>query len=122
MKVCFNGWFSGFIEKTNPGITVDFFLQLFEKVYHEKCEIGLLQDSKILCEFDMLIGSPSVVNIKTWLHTYLFSGEFTFNKKNIEKEALKFTLGDTQKANNLLNWKAETSLEKGINILIKNIR
>ena len=54
--------------------------------------------------------------------SYLFSGEFTFNKKNIEKEALKFTLGDTQKANNLLNWKAETSLEKGINILIKNIR
>ena len=33
MKIYFNGWFSGFIEKTNPGLHVDFFLNLFEKVY-----------------------------------------------------------------------------------------
>ena len=33
MKIYFNGWFSGFDDKTNPGLHIDFFLSLFEKVY-----------------------------------------------------------------------------------------
>ena len=40
MKICFNGWFSGFDDKTNPGLHIDFFLNLFEKVYGEPCEKG----------------------------------------------------------------------------------
>jgi hypothetical protein len=55
MKIFFNGWFSGFLDKTNPGVTVDFFLELFKNVYNETCEIGNENDSDILCEFDMLI-------------------------------------------------------------------
>ena len=35
MKICFNGWFSGFDDKTNPGLHIDFFLNLFEKKYME---------------------------------------------------------------------------------------
>lgn len=77
MKIYFNGWFGGFEDKTNPGLHVDFFLDLFEKVYDEKCEIGSFEESNILCEFDMLIGSSSLVKSKQWKHTYLFSGEST---------------------------------------------
>jgi hypothetical protein len=86
MKVYFNGWFSGFMEKTNAGLNVDFFLELFEKVYSEKCFIGSFSNSDILCEFDMLLdcNSLSALTVRTWRHTYLFSGESTLkcNKKN----------------------------------------
>ena len=87
MKVYFNGWFSGFIDKKNPGLNVDFFLELFSKVYSEKCVIGSLSDSDILCEFDMLLdcNSSSALRFRSsWRHTYLFSGESTLkcNKKN----------------------------------------
>jgi len=77
MKIYFNGWFSGFEDKTNPGLHIEFFLSLFEKVYEESCEIGDIQNSDILCEFDMLIGSSSFVKTNKWKHTYLFSGEST---------------------------------------------
>ena len=51
MKVLFNGWFSGFIDKTNPGLNYDFFINLFNKVYEEKCEIGTIENSEILTIF-----------------------------------------------------------------------
>ncbi len=84
MKIYFNGWFSGFEDKTNPGLHMEFFLDLFEKVYGEKCEKGSILDSIVLCEFDMLIGSASATNKKQWKHTYLFSGESSLkcNKQN----------------------------------------
>ena len=86
MKIFFNGWFSGFLDKTNPGLQVDFFLNLFEKIYNEKCDIGDLNDSVILCEFDMLISSKTLYNAKKWKHTYLFSGESKLlcNKANYD--------------------------------------
>lgn len=78
MKIYFNGWFSGFLDKTNPGIQVDFFLELFKLVYEENCEIGNLNDSDILCEFDMLIDCPgTLIRYKKWKQTYLFNGETT---------------------------------------------
>ena len=78
MKIFFNGWFSGFIDKTNPGLNADFFLNLFEIVYNEKCEIGNANDSDILCEFDMLLDCPgSFIKYKAWKQTYLFNGEST---------------------------------------------
>ena len=78
MKVFFNGWFSGFLDKTNPGIQVDFFLELFKNVYNEDCYIGNTNDSDILCEFDMLINCPgTLIRHKKWKHTYLFNGEST---------------------------------------------
>lgn len=79
MKVLFNGWFGGFIDKTNPGLNYEFFINLFNKVYQEKCELGTIENSEILCEFDMLIGSKSLVKYKKWKTTYLFSGESTLN-------------------------------------------
>ena len=82
MKVFFNGWFSGFIDKTNPGLHVGFFIDLFEKVYMQPCEIGTFENSEILCEFDMLLDTNgSKVNNKQWLQSYLFSGESTLKCK-----------------------------------------
>ena len=76
MKIFFNGWFSGFLDKTNPGLHVTFFLELFKLVYNENCEIGNVDDSNILCEFDMLLDcAGSFVKNKKWKHTYLFNGE-----------------------------------------------
>lgn len=86
MKVFFHGWFGGFIDKTNPGLNADFFLNLFEKVYSEKCELGTLDDSEILCEYmaiyseTMAMNSESVLNKKKWKNTYCFSGESWTNK------------------------------------------
>ncbi len=76
MKIFFNGWFGGFIDKTNPGLNYTFFINLFEKVYQKKIEIGTLDNSEILCEFDMLLDTTgTMVHKKKWFHTYLFSGE-----------------------------------------------
>jgi hypothetical protein len=78
MKILFNGWFSGFLNKENPGLTVYFFLELFKKVYNEECEISDINNSEVLCEFDMLIDCPgSVVQAKKWTTTFLFNGEST---------------------------------------------
>jgi hypothetical protein len=78
MKIFFNGWFSGFLDKTNFGVTVDFFLELFKKVYNEDCEISSLDDSDILCEFDMLLDCHgTMINYKKWRTTFLFNGEST---------------------------------------------
>jgi len=78
MKIYFNGWFSGFLNKENPGVTSDFFLELFKKVFNEECKIGNIDNSQILCEFDMLIDCPgTLVNAKKWHTTFLFNGEST---------------------------------------------
>jgi hypothetical protein len=78
MKIYFNGWFSGFMDKTNPGLHVDFFLNLFEKVYNEVCEIGGIQNSEVLCEFDTLLNCRgTLTKYKKWKYKYLFSGEST---------------------------------------------
>ena len=78
MKILFNGWFSGFFNKENPGVTVDFFLELFKNVYNETCEIGNINDSEVLCEFDMLLSCPGTfVRAKKWRTTFLFNGEST---------------------------------------------
>jgi len=77
MKIYFNGWFSGFFDKTNPGIHVGFFITVFEHVYNETCVVGTLNDSDVLCEFDMLIGCNTEVKTRGWKQSYLFSGEST---------------------------------------------
>lgn len=77
MKIFFNGWFGGFLEKTNPGLNYTFFISLFEKVFDTKIELSNYKDSEILCEFDMLINSKSYVKKKKWKYTFLFSGEST---------------------------------------------
>lgn len=86
MKIYFHGWFGGFIDKTNPGLNYEFFINLFTNVYNETCEIGILEDSDILCEYMAIYSntfqmhSESALNKKKWKHTYCFSGESWTNK------------------------------------------
>jgi len=80
MKVFFNGWYGGFFEKTNPGLHVKFFLDLFKKVYNQDCQVGTLEESSILCEFCMLINTKTKLKEKKWKHTFMMSGESYTNK------------------------------------------
>lgn len=101
MKIFFNGWFSGFLDKTNPGLTVDFFIDLFKLVYKEDCDIGNINDSEILCEFDMLIGcSGSLLKYKKWKQTYLFNGESIMRQNSNEYDIV---LWGERNNNNVIN-------------------
>jgi len=77
MKIYFNGFYCGFLDSKNPGTTVKFFINLFKKIYDtDEIILGNIEDSDILCEFDMLINTKTLVDIKKWKHTYLFNGEY----------------------------------------------
>ena len=88
MKIFFSGWFGGFFEKTNPGLNTDFFINLFEKVYNEKCQIGGFEESEILCEFCMLINTKTKLNSKKWKNTYMYSGESYTNQYQSEYDCV----------------------------------
>ena len=76
MKIFFNG----FLDNTNYSVNIECFLELFKNVYNESCEIGNIDDSDILCEFDMLLDCPStLIREKKWKHTYLFNIESTIS-------------------------------------------
>jgi hypothetical protein len=82
MKICFNGFWDGFIDKTDP-MHVEFFLSLFTTVFTETCEIGTFENSEILVE--SVFGQYSFANAKKWKYSFLFSGESSqrFNRKHI---------------------------------------
>ena len=84
MKIFFNGWYGGFFEKTNPGLHVQFFLDLLKKVYKQDCQVGTFEESDILCEFCMLINTQTKLNSKKWKHTYMYSGESYTNQYQSE--------------------------------------
>ena len=72
MKVFFNAWFAGFLDRTNPGLTVDFFIELLSKTFKTPIEIGTLADSEVLCE--TVFGNTQLYS-KKWKYSFLFSGE-----------------------------------------------
>ena len=87
MKIYFNGFYSGFLDCKNPGTTIKFFIHLFKKIYDtDEIILGNIEDSDILCEFDMLINTKTLISIKKWKHTYLFNGEYKCltNTKNYD--------------------------------------
>ena len=73
MKVFFNGFWSGFIERTNA-VNEKFFLELMCQVYDTTVET-----TTNISEADILIENTQITNSyrdsKQWRHTYLFSGE-----------------------------------------------
>jgi hypothetical protein len=71
MKIYCNGFWSGFIEKTNP-VHCDFFIELCNRIWNTKCELGDKEDSDILLES---IFSPSCLKDRSWKYSILFSGE-----------------------------------------------
>ena len=82
MKIFFNGFWDGFIDKTDP-MHVDFFLKLFTTVFTETCEIGTFENSEILVE--SVFGQYGCENAKKWKYSFLFSGESSqrYNRKHI---------------------------------------
>ena len=72
MKLFLNGFWDGFLEKTNP-VHIGFFLDLFKEVFGSDIELcSQLMESDILLE--SIFGS-SVLGHKVWKYTFLFSGE-----------------------------------------------
>lgn len=101
MKIYFNGFYDGFFDKSNPGTTIIFFIKLFNKIYdNDDIIIGNIDDSDILCEFDMLINTNSKVKYKKWLHTYLFNGEW---KCICDKNNYDCVLFGEKNNNNIIN-------------------
>jgi len=73
MKVYFNGFWSGFIEKIDP-INVDFFTNLLFDIYNEKILIASnLNDADILVE--SAFTNTYYVNYKKWKSSFLYTGE-----------------------------------------------
>ena len=72
MKVFTYGFWSGFLEKTDP-VHIDFFLSLLSKVFNEECTVGTLGDSDILLE--SIFSSNTYLKYKKWKYTFFFSGE-----------------------------------------------
>ena len=82
MKVYFNGFWGGFIEKTD-GINVDFFIKLLTDVYNEEINISdNLDDSDILVESVFI--KNEYINYKKWKATFLFTGESYYANCTLE--------------------------------------
>ncbi len=67
-----NAFWKGFVEKTDP-VHIDFFLQLFSKVFGKRVVLGTFQNSDILLE--SFFGNQLLVKAKPWKYTFFFSGE-----------------------------------------------
>ena len=72
MKVFVYGFWSGFLEKTDP-VNIIFFLKLLSNVFDEECNLGSLDDSDILLE--SVFTSNTYLKYKKWKYTFCFSGE-----------------------------------------------
>lgn len=72
MKLFVHGFWTGFLEKTNP-TNVSFFLQLFSNVFHTTIELGNFDESDILLE--TIFDYKTYLYDKKWKYTFLFSGE-----------------------------------------------
>tara|TARA_B000000477_G_scaffold93550_1_gene80571 strand:- start:2879 stop:5482 length:2604 start_codon:yes stop_codon:yes gene_type:complete len=118
-KICFNGFYSGFFDKKNPGTTITFFIKFFEKIYNSTIIISDSVDSDILCEFDMLIDSHSLVNTKKWKHTYLFNGEY---KCLCDKAKYDCVLFAEKNNNNIINLPIYISYIESNNIIFNKIK
>jgi hypothetical protein len=105
MKIYFNGWYSGFFEKTNPEVHLQFFLDLFKQVYDEECQVGSLEESNVLCEFCMLIQtkSKSKLKEKKWKHTFLYSGESDLRECKLFKNEYDCILCMERNHKNIVN-------------------
>jgi hypothetical protein len=97
MKVYFHKFWGGFFDKTNP-VYVDFFLELFTKVFDEPCEIGCLEESDILCE---TVYEESAFYTKPWKRTVLFSGES--ERTHVNKSLYTFVLCGERNHGSIVN-------------------
>ena len=55
-------------------------------------------------------------------YPHLFEGEYTLNKDRLEKEVLKYCLGDTTKSKDVLGWEAKTNLGDGMKRCVEHAK
>lgn len=72
MKLFVHGFWSGFIENTNP-LGLNFFIELFENVFSTTIQLGTFNESDILLE--TIFDQKTFLFDKSWKYTFLFSGE-----------------------------------------------
>ena len=79
MKLYINNFWPGFLEKTDAN-HIQFFLNLFEKIYSEKITVtDNISTGDILLE-SVCGFKPTALFHKKWTNTYLFSGEHHTNQ------------------------------------------
>jgi hypothetical protein len=77
MKLFVNGFWSGFIDKSNP-VNISFFIRLFELIFLSKielCEDFTISDILLETIFD----NKTYLFDKKWKYTFLYSGETRLN-------------------------------------------
>tara|TARA_R110002049_G_scaffold28883_2_gene98368 strand:- start:3078 stop:4085 length:1008 start_codon:yes stop_codon:yes gene_type:complete len=55
-------------------------------------------------------------------YPHLFKGEYKLNKDRLEKEVLKYCLGDTIKSKKVLGWEAKTELDDGMKKCVEHAK
>jgi nucleoside-diphosphate-sugar epimerase len=55
-------------------------------------------------------------------YPHLFKGEYKLNKDRLEKEVLKYCLGDTTKSKEVLDWEAKTTLDDGMKKCVEHAK
>ena len=70
--------------------------------------------------FDKDVSPNYNVPSKFWdSYPHLFEGGYPLNKKRLEKEVLKFSLGDTTKSKTKLGWETKITLEEGMKTCVE---
>ncbi len=100
MKLFVHGFWKGFIEKTDP-IHIDFFIDLFQKVFNENIILSdNIESSDILLE-SLFTTYTNLFN-KKWKYTFLFSGESRLNQFADSYDCVLSGLTDINKKNRII--------------------
>ena len=79
----------------------------------------------IIVLLNVLITSKPNYNIasKFWdTYPHLFEGKYTLSKHRLEKEVLKYCLGDTTKSKEVLGWEVKTTLDDGMKECVEHLK
>ncbi len=88
LKIYFNGFWSGFHDRTNA-VNDIFFINLMKEVYDTNIEVTFnLTDANILIENTQI--TNTFRNFKKWIHTYLYSGESYIRSDKSEYDCVLF--------------------------------
>ena len=101
MKLYCFGFWSGFYEKTNPN-NIDFFINLFEKVFDCSIELSFdIDESDILLE--TVFENETKLFYKKWKYSFLFSGESNERIPYKNSEHYTCILGCSRNYKNIVN-------------------
>jgi len=101
MKLFVNGFWNGFVEKTDP-VNIRFFSDLFKLVFKEDVTLDTdPRNSDILLES---VFGESLVSLKEWKYSFLFMGESSANiKQKFQTEKYSSVLCGIRNNKNIVN-------------------